>query len=248
MGHIRELAVAIGPRPAGSPEEQRTIQYLQRIFGAAGYQTTLEQFKRFDGGVSPNVIARFPNVDYSNGYVVVGGHYDTVANSAGANDNASGTAVVLALAQAFTGRKLSLEFVGFGAEEYPPSRAGNLAGSKSYAAGLGDPKIVQAMISLDMVVAGPAVLIVMAQGTPGELQNELGEVAASLGIPHRLTARGSFSDHVPFAQRGIPAAWLWSGNHPSLHKPSDVFEIVQPAAVERTGRLTLEWLLRRMLL
>jgi len=83
--------------------------------------------------------------------VVVGGHYDAVTGSPGANDNATGAAAVLALARAFAGTKPSrtLRFVGFVNEE-PPHLQTPEMGSRVYAKRCrerGD-KIV-AMVSLE---------------------------------------------------------------------------------------------------
>lgn len=245
MVHIRELAVGIGPRPAGSAGEAKAVEYLESTLRDLGYETSLMQFERYDGGVSSNVIARFKGVDYANGYVIVGGHYDTVLNAPGANDNASGVGVVMALAQAFGGRNLPVEFVGFGAEEYPPSRAEHHAGSRAYAAGLVDPTVVRAMVSVDMVGAGPSVLIVKTRAHADLLQKEIDGIAHSRGVAHEMRIEGDFSDHVEFAKRKIPAAWLWSGSHPTLHRPSDKIEVVQPGSVERAGVLLFEWLRRR---
>lgn len=246
MAHIRVLAVEIGPRPAGSDGEAKTVAYLEERFGAAGFETRRMPFERADGGTSFNVTARFAGIDYSQGYLVVGGHHDTVVGTPGGNDNASGVGVVLALSEALALRNIPVEFVGFGAEEYPPSRREHHVGSRAYAAALSDPGIVKAMVSVDMVGAGPSVLICKTRKHKGDVQVEIGGVAAALGIPHELRTEGLFSDHDQFAPKGILAAWLWSGDHPTLHKPSDKFEVVQSEAVDRTGNLLLGWLKVRL--
>lgn len=247
MGHIRKLAVDIGARPAGSPGEESAAAYLEEVFTKAGYQTARQEFRRFDGGSSANVIARFAGVDYTQGYLLVGGHFDTTVKGPGANDNASGVGVMLAIATAIKDRRVPVEFAGLAAEEYPPSRAEHHAGSRAYVRALADPAVVRGMVSLDMVGAGPAVLIVRLRGSSDALQTEIGELAHSLGIRHRLKTEGAMSDHEAFAQKGVPAAWLWSGSHPTLHKASDTFEVVQPEAVGRAGTLTLEWIRSRLL-
>ncbi|MBI4606829.1 MAG: M28 family peptidase [Planctomycetes bacterium] len=66
--------------------------------------------------------------------VVIGGHYDSVLGSPGANDNATGAAAVLALARRFAGRKpaRTLRFVAFANEEPPFFQTGDM-GSLVYA-------------------------------------------------------------------------------------------------------------------
>lgn len=246
MEHIRHLANDVGNRSAGTEGETKAVEYIESVFRAAGYSVSRREFRRYNGTMSPNVIARSAEADYSKGYIVVGGHYDTVVGTVGANDNASGIAVVLTLAEALKGHPAAVEFIGFGAEEYPPSRAEHLVGSRAYATALIDPSIIRAMLSIDMVGAGPSVLIVTGRGGPAALSGEIADDAEPLGIPYQVTTEGSFSDHVAFTERGIPAAWLWAGNHPTLHKPSDVFSVVMTEEVDRTGRVALEWLYRRV--
>jgi aminopeptidase YwaD len=84
--------------------------------------------RRYDS-VGHNVIGRVPGE--GEGRIVVAAHYDTAANSPGATDNASGTAVVLELCELFAAsdkRKLGIDFIAYGAEEYG-RHGGNLGGN-----------------------------------------------------------------------------------------------------------------------
>jgi len=84
--------------------------------------------RRYDS-IGHNVIGRLPGE--SKEHIVVAAHYDTAANSPGATDNASGTAVVLELCELFASmgnRKLGIDFIAYGAEEYGRHR-GNLGGN-----------------------------------------------------------------------------------------------------------------------
>jgi aminopeptidase YwaD len=79
--------------------------------------------------IGHNVIGRLPGE--SKERIVVAAHYDTAANSPGATDNASGTAVVLELCELFATmgkRKLGIDFIAYGAEEYG-RHGGNLGGN-----------------------------------------------------------------------------------------------------------------------
>lgn len=245
MEHTRVLSVDIGRRPAGSEGETRAADYIEGAFGTARLEVGRGEVKRADGGVSFNVIGRIPSVDYGGGYVVIGGHYDTVPASPGGNDNGSGTGTVMALAEAFAKRKAPVEFVAFAAEEIQRRTREHHVGSRAYAAALADPSLVRAMISIDMVGSGPQLIIALYRGSSDALQKELLEVGRSLGMPVSSTVRGDLSDHGPFARRGVASAWLWSGDHQTLHTAGDVFEVVQRDSVERTGRVMLEWLKMR---
>ncbi|MGH2812722.1 MAG: M28 family metallopeptidase [Actinomycetota bacterium] len=249
MHHLRVLSVDIGPRPAGSEGEERTEEYLAMILEDAGLEVIRMPFTMPGGGTSFNVIGRVQGAGYSNGYLIVGGHYDTVGGSPGANDNASGAAVVLTLAEEFAERAVPVEFIGFGAEEQQPGTSGpqgHHIGSSAYVAGLGSASgPLAGMVSVDMVAAGPRVLVLRLRGTADALQTELGGVADTAEIPATRQDAGDISDHGPFAQAGVAAAFLWSGPHQTHHEPTDVFEVAQPDAVARTGNLLLAWLKMR---
>ena len=242
LEHVRVLA-GIGPRPAGSVQEQQAADYVESVFRELEYEVRRETVIRPDGGSSDNVIGRLPGANYLAGFLLVGAHYDTVAGSPGANDNASGVAVMLSAAEALSGAATPVEFVAFAAEERQPPTGGALNGSGAYA-GRVDGSTVEAMISVDMVGNGPSLVVGRFRGSPAELQMELASRAADLAIPVEFTDR-YFSDHVPFARKGIPAAGLSSGDHPTFHSPEDVFGVVQPVNLEWAGRTLLSWILDR---
>ena len=99
---------------------------------------------------SRNVIAEKPGA--GEGVVVLGGHYDSVFGIAGANDNASGTAVLLAIAHKLANVDLpfTLRFVPFGSEEL------GLLGSQYYVGALTDKERgnIKAMLNFDALGSG----------------------------------------------------------------------------------------------
>ena len=118
---------------------------------AAGEEMVVSVFIEVDAIESRNVIADMEGT--GGDVVVVGAHYDTVPEgSVGANDNASGTAVILALAEALSRQSLpfTVRFVSFGAEEV------GLLGSRHYVASLSDAELgrVKAMLNFDVVGSG----------------------------------------------------------------------------------------------
>lgn len=245
LDHVRVLAGSIGRRPSGSPADARAAAYIGDAFEDAGYSVTIQPFTRVDGRRSQNVIARLPRVDYTSGYLLVGAHHDTVPRSPGANDNASGVGVMLAVAEAVATLGLPVEFVAFGGEEHFPATRRMLEGSTAYLASKRDLRVIEAMLSIDMVGNGESVIILKREDTDPSMQLELQDVALREGISHRLEDAADISDHATFATAGIPSAHLWSGEHPTLHRPSDTIEVVEPDSLDRTGRLTLAWLRSR---
>ena len=171
-------------------------------------------------GASQNIIARRPEGVCR---IVVGGHYDTVPEVDGANDNASGTALTLALAEAWSDHPAAIDicFIGFGAEEL------GLHGSAAYVRQLRvDDRLaeVTAMLNLDAIGDGRAPYRIIASF---ELQHLSDSVAADLQIN---AATGTLpmqlgSDHASFSRFGIPVVFVFPPGA-ILHTPLDNLENV----------------------
>ena len=193
---------------------------------------------RYDplSGESQNVLARHPEGACR---VWVGGHYDTVPGVGGANDNGSGTSLVVELARAYAGSTAGrlICFAAFGAEEGVAGSPG-IVGSRVLVESLvesGEIAGVTAMLNLDVagvgspvVLVGDAPLIALAE-----------EIAAELGIDVSAGALppGIGSDHLNFAQVGVPVIFPTSFDGP-IHVPEDQFDVVEPETVEAVGRLS----------
>jgi Zn-dependent M28 family amino/carboxypeptidase len=92
------------------------------------------------------------------------------------------------------------------------------------------------MISVDMIADGRPLI----DGTAGigpeiVARTLLRKIrAAGIGVVYRTTC--DCSDNGPFERAGIPAAFLWSGDEPDYHSPSDTVANLSPPDVARTGR------------
>ncbi|MGH7151766.1 MAG: M28 family peptidase [Planctomycetota bacterium] len=108
---------------------------VERGFREAGLKTRREEYQA-EGRACSNLEAEVEGASSAAEIVVVGAHYDTVPGSPGANDNATGTASLLALARAFAGKRpaRTLRFVAFANEERPYSGT-EIMGSRVYALG-----------------------------------------------------------------------------------------------------------------
>jgi aminopeptidase YwaD len=191
-------------------------------------------------GTSQNVVATRPSADptdESRSIVVFSGHYDSVALSPGANDNASGTAGVMELARILARVDLAADvrFLACSGEE------GGLVGSRYYVAQLpaAERDRVVANFNMDMIAtAGPDQSTLFVNTLDGEnLVAQAALFAAdTLGYADQLNApyqRGS-SDHVAFADSAIAAAnFIWReletiDLEPWYHHPQDRMEHVSP--------------------
>jgi aminopeptidase YwaD len=245
MAHLRALAA--GPRPTGSPAEARAAAYVEKVLAAAGYQVELQPVPLPGGGESANVVALPSGPEFDpamDRYLLVGAHYDTVVGSPGANDNASGVAVLLELARVLAARpaRLPVVFVAFGAEEGRPGpQQQSIVGSRYYAQSLSAEatRNLAAMINLDMVGRGEALLSTLRINMKRGVHQRMLGLAGGLGVPAREHLTPQISDSVPFASRGIETGWLWTGVEPSYHSPLDTPEKVTPETLDWAGRLTL---------
>jgi aminopeptidase YwaD len=187
---------------------------------------------------STNVVADLPGTQAEAGTVVFGGHLDSVPGSPGANDNASGSAVVLELARTLAQRDPSqrpqtLRFVLFGAEEL------GLFGSRYYVDSLPevDRRAIVAMINLDMVGVGDAWRF---GGSDDLVQRALG-ATTDLG-ERALPLRGplsSASDHASFIDRGVPALFIHRVDDPNYHTGGDRPGLIDPKALGSAGTIAL---------
>lgn len=239
------LAGDIGERPAGTPEDARARAVVIASFTATGWDVELDWFDLPHGGRSANVVASWDGRGRDGGpHVVVGGHLDTVPGTVGANDNASGIGVIAAMAHELADEAATLPvpvvLVTFGAEEFQADTGVHHVGSEHHAASAPAPV---AMLSVDMVGHGDTTRVVSLEGRDTRVADRIRAAAARAGLDGVVGGvRGDVSDHGPFALRGVPAAWLWTGPDGRLHTPADTLEHVRAADLQRTGDVALAWI------
>ena len=183
--------------------------------------------------ISRNVIVEKPGP--STKVVVLGAHYDTVPGVPGANDNASGTAVILALARELSGRSFPfrLRFIAFGSEEL------GLKGSQFYVSSLSDEEQGQiiAMFNFDALGSGNRLGILGNQ----ELTDLVVENGKERGIDVEVSLglTGGSSDHASFGRVGVPVIAFFSDDFSRLHTPDDTLESINPSLLGDVARLAL---------
>lgn len=202
-----------------------------------------------------NVLAYLPGSDLAKEYVVIGAHYDHVGMKTrkkdseeddvvynGADDNASGSAGVLAVAEAFA--KLGVQprrtvvFALFAGEEL------GLVGS-SYL--IKKPVFplnnTIAMLNMDMISrGGPDSLSVEGSGRSPQLRAIIEECNKSIGLklaPNKDNGFGG-SDHQPFLDKGIPAVHFFTGLHDDYHKVTDNPDKVDAAKAAKVAQLVFK--------
>ena len=133
LEHVKALTVDIGPRtPFVGDSLARAAAYIQSAFENAGLSVR-EQPYQYHGQRVVNLLATAPATTEASAYYVVGAHYDTVATTPGADDNASAVAVMLELARRLPEANLRAPvlFAAFTLEEPPAFRQTTKAAASS---------------------------------------------------------------------------------------------------------------------
>ena len=193
-----------------------------------------------------NVIGVLPGADpqASQEVVLVGAHYDHLGDDGrgrifrGADDNASGAAVVLEIARAITNSGLAprrtIVLAAWTGEE------AGLVGSNYFAANPPFPlENIVSSIQLDMVGAGtPGTLVTAGAAAYPRHYRHLAESARDLGLALRPDAGAGASDHLAFARRKVPSFLFYSaGEHPNYHTVRDTPAAINRKALESAARL-----------
>ena len=255
MDAVAVLAGRIGPRPGHTPAYFRAAGWVERKLTALGWSVERQRFPTpagvswgvpVAGGPSVNLVASRGDVRPGARWLLVGAHLDTVPQAPGAEDNASGIGVLLAIAEASAERRtrLPVVLVAFGSEEpRGPTDDDHHYGSRAYVASLttAQRRSLMGMVSLDRVGVG-AVVPVGSAAEPNALTDELQAAARKAGVPTRIDPFQQSSDHWSFVRDGLPGARLGSTPYAGYHSAGDVPEGVDPAQLERTARLLATWL------
>jgi len=253
MRAVRHLAGDIGPRQATSPAFREAADWVADQLERTGYDVHRQRFA-VPGGVSwgvpvaagrsQNVVATEPGFDPTQPHLVVGAHLDTVPQAPGAEDNATGVGVLLALARTDLEERLPVVLVAFGAEEpRGPTDAEHHFGSRHYVASMSpaERQAVRGMLSLDRVGVG-SVIPVGSAGESDAVQRQALRAAERAGVPARAVAGQRSSDHWSFVRAGLPGARIGSTPYAGYHSAGDVPSVVNRAQLDRVGRLVIAWL------
>ena len=229
---LRTLQEQLNKAP--SARSRQTNQYA-----SLHWKTTIQD------GLLTNVVGLIPGTGPD--AIIIGAHRDHFGRPAGlwfpgADDNASGTAVILEVARALG--KIGLRpqrtilFVSFSGEER------DLLGSRLYTSRPFVPlSSTKAMINIDHAGAGNGRLTVGITGFEKPTAQEAGQAA---GLTNKLDLYGLFpgGDHVPFKEAGVPTITVVSGGiHLHFHQPTDTADMVNPEILQTVARyvLALTW-------
>lgn len=247
------VQLSFGARVPGSAAHAKTITWIEEELREAGWQVSEQRF--FYGGIwNTNLSARRSSTPP---LVLLCAHYDSrksadrdpdPANHAkpvpGANDGASGVAVLLEI-----GRVLSPNLAGrtwlvfFDAEDNGHIEGWDwIAGSRTFVKELKEkPK---AVVLLDMI-GDRDLNIYQELNSDPSLTKQIWQVAAELGYENVFIQEPKYrmlDDHIPFIEAGIPAVDIIDFDYPAWHTVADTVDQVAPSSLEIVGNVVLAWL------
>lgn len=246
--------MALGPRTPGSAAHAEVIKYIQSELQSAGWKVTLQE-STFQDHPIQNILA-FRN-PATGPVTVLGAHYDSRLKAdrdadsflatlpvPGANDGASGVAVLLELARVMpVSSSKNVWLVFFDAEDQGDLPGWNwILGSRAFVAGLTQP-VKQAVI-IDMIGDKNLDIYREKSSTPG-LVDVLWSAADTLGYAQYFINSDKYSildDHTPFLEAGIPAVDIIDFDYPYWHTAADLEDKVSPDSLKIVGDTLLAWL------
>jgi len=256
-----QAQMRFGPRPTGSEANLRLGDYITQTLQALGWQTTIQDFT-YQDTAARNILARRPaqakTASAKHPIILIGAHYDTrlFADNdpdvrkrdepvPGANDGASGAAVLLELARSLDVAVMQDEvwLAFFDAEDNGRINGWDFsAGSRFMAQNL--PARPEAVIVVDMIGDADQ-QIYLEHNSDQKLQAALWQVAAKLGYPAAFIPQLKWTmtdDHIPFKEMGIPAVDIIDFDYPYWHTTQDTADKLSADSLERVGRVLEYWL------
>ena len=226
MAHVQYLSQTIGPRLTGTAKEKEAARYIEAQFVKFGYQPQRQFFTtKRTGTQSSNVFATKTSTAPNARQIVIGAHYDSVRVAPGANDNASGVAVMLELARVLADKNPPFEvvFVAFGSEENGHD------GSLHYAKLIKrkEVPIPDGMVNMDMVGVGAVYAIGRWKNPNLWLMNHC--AAADKRVDGQAKIGSTFggkSDYASFSDVGVPVAGFAWDDDPNYHSKGDSWKNV----------------------
>lgn len=275
--HVESLAHdSMQGRGSGTTDELRAAEYLRERFLSYGLQEppggALQSFEAYSWRsdstlTSRNVLAVLEGAGaLADEWIVVGAHYDHIGyrnlpdESAGPNngadDNASGTALVLEMARSLRfyvdgggmgsrGRR-SVVFAAFGAEEE------GLLGSCAYVYGGAVAPLGQtgAMMNFDMVGRLRDNTVFLSGGETSWIWGPLvgNSNAPGLNLAFSASSCTGCTDHACFWREGVPFLGFFTGYHEDYHAPGDDAHLINFPGMVQIGEVALRVLSRLLVM
>ncbi|HMN58869.1 MAG TPA: M28 family peptidase [Anaerolinea sp.] len=254
--HVKKQ-VDLGMRIPGTPAHADVIQYITSTLNQSGWSVEIQQ--AMDNGLEiQNLVA---TRDDSPPSVLLGAHYDTRQYAdqdpdpqkrtqpvPGANDGASGVAVLLEIARVLPKSVTGVTLLFIDAEDQGDIngqawiRGASLFVEDRYA----DPVSPRPSAAIIVDMVGDADLQLFYENNSDQkLREQIWSTADSLGYSGQFIARPKYTmidDHIPFRNAGIPAVDIIDFDYPYWHTTADMSDKVSPQSLEAVGKTLVAWL------
>ncbi len=242
-----------GPRPSGTEANRQTGDWIIAQLKAAGWQVETQEIT-WNGVPLRNIVAKAGKGPA----VLVAAHYDTrpVADQdpnpeaqtqpiVGGNDGASGVAVLLELARVLDRGRLTNEvwlafFDGEDRGRLPGWDWGQ--GARLYVQSL--KSLPAQMVLLDMVGDSNQRFPYEGNSNP-QLRAQIWALAGRMGFGNvfvPVQGQALTDDHIPFIAAGVPAVDIIDFDYPYWHTTADTCDKLDPASLDRVGKVVQAWL------
>lgn len=243
--------VSLGPRTPGSIAHSKAITYIQQELENSGWKAQIQSTEWLGFSVN-NIIASRSDTAPA---IIVGAHYDSrlladqdsglgrLQPVPGANDGASGVAVLLELGRTLPPDTVPVWLVFFDAEDNGGlDNRQWIMGSRAFVSSLTVKP--QAAVILDMV--GDANLNIFEERNSDPiLTAEIWAQAAALGFGKYFIATPKYDmidDHTPFLEAGIPAVDIIDFDYPYWHTSADTLGKVSAQSLKVVGETIWSWI------
>jgi hypothetical protein len=250
--------VSLGPRTIGSEAHRQVVDWISDQLASAGWEVEIQEGNQ-GGTPVRNIIGKRGQ---GSPWIVLGAHYDSRLYAdhdpdpamrtqpvPGANDGASGVAVLLELARVLPDPDSEHAIPGqqwlvfFDAEDNG-SIAGYdwILGSRYFVSQLdGQPS---AAVIVDMIGDQDLDVFLERNSTPW-LSDQIWDTAADLGFQDQIIPEYRHSmldDHTPFIQAGIPAVDMIDFDYPVWHTTADTQDKVSAESLQVIGQTLQTWI------
>lgn len=250
-----QMQVSFGPRIPGTSGHNQLIEWLHAELQPIGWMVEIHKSERM-GHAIYNIIAK-RNDDAPQ--IILGAHYDTrmIADNdpdltkrsesvPGANDGASGVAVLLELARSLPDDTVPVWLVFFDTEDNGRIEGWDwILGSRAFVEEI--PVRPEAVVIVDMI--GDADLnIYLEKNSDVAIRAEIWSTAERLGYGEQFINTEKFSmldDHTPFLEAGIPAVDLIDFDYPYWHTTQDTPDKVSAESLQAVGDTLWHWIVEQ---
>lgn len=250
-----QTQVAFGARLPGSEGHARVVEWIGQELVKAGWQVEVQESEALGHPVK-NIVAKRSAEPPQ---IIIGAHYDSrmfadndpdaaqhTSFVPGANDGASGVAVLLELARSLPKETVPVWLVFFDAEDNGRIEGWDwILGSREFVKN--NPVQPRAVVIVDMI--GDADLnIYKERNSNPDLTDEIWEVAKGLGHESKFIPEYKYSmldDHTPFLEAGLPAVDIIDFDYPYWHTVQDTPDKVSAESLQAVGETLRAWIMQQ---